>query len=163
VPLLDPCCGAGTIAIEAAQIACGIAPGLSRRFAFERLAPWRAHLPAWRAMQRRPRATACMQRGADLRRRRELPHDRLRARNAERAGVATRSSSRPPTRCSAAPAPHGTMMLNPPYGERIEAKGQGRPGAAREGFEGDGKFGGVLRRAGGALEAPLCRLDGLGA
>jgi putative N6-adenine-specific DNA methylase len=58
-PLLDPCCGAGTIAIEAAQIACGIAPGLSRRFAFERLAAVRAHLPAWRAM-RRPRATACM-------------------------------------------------------------------------------------------------------
>jgi putative N6-adenine-specific DNA methylase len=28
-PLLDPCCGAGTIAIEAAQIACGIAPGCS--------------------------------------------------------------------------------------------------------------------------------------
>ena len=27
--LLDPCCGAGTIAIEAAQIACGIAPGLA--------------------------------------------------------------------------------------------------------------------------------------
>jgi putative N6-adenine-specific DNA methylase len=26
-PLLDPCCGAGTIAIEAAQMACGIAPG----------------------------------------------------------------------------------------------------------------------------------------
>src|SRR6478736_10281300 len=32
---LDPCCGAGTIAIEAAQIACGVAPGLTRRFAFE--------------------------------------------------------------------------------------------------------------------------------
>lgn len=32
--LHDPCCGSGTIAIEAAQIACGIAPGLQRRFAF---------------------------------------------------------------------------------------------------------------------------------
>jgi putative N6-adenine-specific DNA methylase len=29
-PLLDPCCGAGTIAIEAAQLACGMAPGLQR-------------------------------------------------------------------------------------------------------------------------------------
>src|SRR6476619_948280 len=37
--LLDPCCGAGTIAIEAAQIACNVAPGLTRRFAFERLRP----------------------------------------------------------------------------------------------------------------------------
>jgi putative N6-adenine-specific DNA methylase len=26
-PLYDPCCGSGTIAIEAAQIACNIAPG----------------------------------------------------------------------------------------------------------------------------------------
>ena len=32
--LHDPCCGAGTIAIEAAQIAMGLAPGRLRRFAF---------------------------------------------------------------------------------------------------------------------------------
>ena len=38
--LHDPCCGSGTIAIEAAQIACGIAPGALRRFAFERLLPF---------------------------------------------------------------------------------------------------------------------------
>jgi putative N6-adenine-specific DNA methylase len=50
--LLDPCCGAGTIVIEAAQIASGIAPGLARGFAFERLAPWRRHLAAWRQMRR---------------------------------------------------------------------------------------------------------------
>src|SRR5690606_3140998 len=36
-PLVDPFCGSGTIAIEAACIACGIAPGLSRNFGFERL------------------------------------------------------------------------------------------------------------------------------
>ena len=36
--LFDPFCGAGTIAIEAAQIACGIASGSKRRFAIERLA-----------------------------------------------------------------------------------------------------------------------------
>ncbi len=46
--LHDPCCGAGTIAIEAAQIACGIAPGLLRRFAFERLAAVRARRGARR-------------------------------------------------------------------------------------------------------------------
>ena len=33
VPLYDPCCGSGTVAIEAAQVACGMAPGLLRRFA----------------------------------------------------------------------------------------------------------------------------------
>lgn len=35
-PLLDPCCGAGTIPIEAATIARRIAPGSGRTFAFER-------------------------------------------------------------------------------------------------------------------------------
>lgn len=34
-PLLDPCCGSGTICIEAAMIARNIAPGLQRYFAFE--------------------------------------------------------------------------------------------------------------------------------
>jgi putative N6-adenine-specific DNA methylase len=49
--LLDPCCGAGTIPIEAAQIACGIAPGLQRRFAFERLLPFRAHQADWQRLR----------------------------------------------------------------------------------------------------------------
>lgn len=34
-PLFDPFCGSGTICIEAAMLAAGIAPGLLRRFAFE--------------------------------------------------------------------------------------------------------------------------------
>jgi putative N6-adenine-specific DNA methylase len=52
------------------------------------------------------------------------------ARNAERAGVGAAiefktadALQRPP------PAPRGTMVLNPPYGERIEAKGSGRQSA----------------------------------
>lgn len=36
-PLLDPFCGSGTILIEAAWIALGIPPGISRPFGFERL------------------------------------------------------------------------------------------------------------------------------
>ena len=32
----DPCCGSGTICIEAAMIARNIAPGLLRTYAFER-------------------------------------------------------------------------------------------------------------------------------
>ena len=55
-PLLDPCCGAGTIAIEAAQIACGIAPGLQRAFAFEKLLPFRPHLPQWQRTKAQARA-----------------------------------------------------------------------------------------------------------
>ncbi len=36
-PLLDPMCGSGTIAIEGAMIASGMAPGILRKFAFEKL------------------------------------------------------------------------------------------------------------------------------
>ncbi len=39
--LRDPCCGAGTIVIEAAMIARNIAPGLLRTFAFEQFAQYR--------------------------------------------------------------------------------------------------------------------------
>jgi putative N6-adenine-specific DNA methylase len=126
-PLLDPFCGAGTIAIEAAQIACAIAPGSHRRFAFERLAPWSTHQAAWREMKqaaharRRPSAVPIFAGDVAFR------MTDFATRNAERAGVADAiefktadALQRPP------PAERGTMILNPPYGERIEAKGTGR-------------------------------------
>ena len=79
--LHDPCCGSGTIAIEAAQIACGIAPGLKRRFAFERLLPFsdadsRAD---WQRLKSHAQARIHAVGRADLRQRRVLPHGRLRA------------------------------------------------------------------------------------
>jgi 23S rRNA (guanine2445-N2)-methyltransferase len=46
VPLHDPFCGSGTIAIEAACIATRRAPGLNRRFGFERLLGFDAR--AWK-------------------------------------------------------------------------------------------------------------------
>jgi len=49
MPLLDPFCGSGTIAIEAALIASRRPPGLDRRFGFEQLAGFDA--PAWRALK----------------------------------------------------------------------------------------------------------------
>jgi len=137
-PLLDPMCGAGTIAIEAAQLACGLAPGLTRRFAFERLAPFKPLAGAWREMQAAARARA------------HAPAVRIFAgdvsfrmtdfatRNAERAGVGAAIEFKTADALQRSP-PHGggTMVLNPPYGERIEAKGS-VPAAAREGFDGGG-------------------------
>jgi putative N6-adenine-specific DNA methylase len=108
-------------------------------------------------MKRAARARVHAPSGAGLRRRRELSHDRLRhpQRRARRRGAAIEFKTadalqRPP------PAAAGTMMMNPPYGERIAPKGQGAaPGRrAREAFEGRRERG-LLRRAGGALEAPL--------
>jgi putative N6-adenine-specific DNA methylase len=146
-PLLDPCCGAGTIAIEAAQIACGMAPGLQRRFAFERMLPFRALLPQWQAMrqaaQARVHAPAVPVFAGDV----SFRMTDFAARNARRAGVhhaiefKTGDALQRP-----APATAGVMLLNPPYGERIEAKGVARRG-------GSGGAGGV-RGVGG--------VDGIG-
>jgi putative N6-adenine-specific DNA methylase len=137
-PLFDPCCGAGTIAIEAAQMACGIAPGGQRRFAFERLLPFRDHLPAWREMQQaaldRVHAPLVPVFAGDV----SFRMTDFATRNAERAGVAQAIQFKtadalqlPP------PVASGTILMNPPYGERIAPKGQGTA-TAREGFEGGG-------------------------
>jgi putative N6-adenine-specific DNA methylase len=129
--LHDPCCGSGTIAIEAAQIAMGLAPGRLRRFAFERLLPFAN--PEQRAGLQRLRSLAAARvcksavpifasdvsfRMVDFARR-----------NAERAGVADAivfnggdALERPaPTLPAELP---GTLMVNPPYGERIEVAGK---------------------------------------
>ena len=52
-PVVDPMCGSGTFVIEAAEIAAGLRPGRSRRFAFEQLAGFDA--PAWEKMRERAR------------------------------------------------------------------------------------------------------------
>ena len=127
--LLDPCCGAGTIAIEAAQLACGIAPGLHRRFAFEKLMPFRDHQRAWRelkdAAQAAVRPSAVPIWAGDV----SFRMTDFATRNAERAGVLgsidfkTADALQRP-----APAGHGTILMNPPYGERIAPKGQGSAG-----------------------------------
>ena len=137
-PLFDPCCGAGTIAIEAAQMACGIAPGGQRRFAFERLLPFRDHLPAWQAMQQAARDRVHAPRAAVFAGDVSFRMTDFAARNAARAGVAEAISLKtadalqmPP------PVDTGTILMNPPYGERIAPKGQGTA-TAREGFEGGG-------------------------
>ncbi len=137
-PLFDPCCGAGTIAIEAAQMACGIAPGGQRRFAFERLLPFRDHLAAWRELQQaaqtRVHTPAVPIFAGDV----SFRMTDFATRNAERAGVlqaiefkTADALQRPP------PVASGTIVINPPYGERIAPKGQGTA-TAREGFEGGG-------------------------
>ena len=145
-PLLDPCCGAGTIAIEAAQLACGIAPGAQRHFAFERQMPFQPHLFAWRRMRDEARARVHAPRvpvfAGDV----SFRMTDFATRNAERAGVRHAIEFKTADALQRLPpAPSGTLMLNPPYGERIAPKGQGQgqgpgPGgtAAREAFEDGG-------------------------
>ena len=139
-PLYDPCCGSGTIAIEAAQIACNIAPGLLRRFGFEKLLPFQAHV--WSAI-RQQAMDARRAPEADLIFGSDVAHRMVdfAQRNAQRAGVSDFVQLRggdalqrmPPTETQ------GTMLVNPPYGERIDTAGvagEGRFGA-RENAQSD--------------------------
>jgi len=132
-PLYDPCCGSGTIAIEAAQIACGIAPGSLRRFGFEKLLPYQAHV--WQGLLEQAQAaehepTAPIY-GSDVAHRMVDFAER----NAERAGVAGVIEFRGGDALQRMPPCEvpGLMLLNPPYGERIAAAGVA--GRGRDGFE----------------------------
>jgi putative N6-adenine-specific DNA methylase len=131
VPLYDPCCGSGTIAIEAAQIACGIAAGSRRRFAFEKLLPFQPHV--WDGLLEQARAAehppTTQIFGSDVAHRMVDFAER----NAERAGVAGVVQFRGGDALQRMPpVESGVMLLNPPYGERIEVAGvAGRREAAQ--------------------------------
>ena len=144
LPLYDPCCGSGTIVIEAAQLALGLPAGGQRHFAFERLRGFDGI--AWNTIKKE--ATSACQTSAGGQFDAETPAARIfgsdvahrmvdfAQRNAQRAGVAAAVQLRggdalqrlPPTDTP------GVLLLNPPYGERIAAAGvAGR--AARGGRE----------------------------
>jgi putative N6-adenine-specific DNA methylase len=124
-PLLDPMCGSGTIATEAALIAADRAPGLARRFGFQKLAWYDG--PTWQRLRQaardrvRPAPAAPSIVASDI-----APaaiastSSHLRAAgveafvHVERADVLTR----------AAPAPAGLLLANPPYGVRLAEAGE---------------------------------------
>ena len=146
-PLYDPCCGSGTIAIEAAQIALGIPAGALRRFGFEKLLPFQPH--GWDALQdeseKKQRETEARRpAGAPVIFGSDVSHRMVdfAERNAERAGVATSIEFRGGDALQRMPpegaTQGGVMMLNPPYGERIEVGGVARPGAREQAETEDG-------------------------
>jgi putative N6-adenine-specific DNA methylase len=136
VPLYDPCCGSGTIAIEAAQIAQRIAPGLLRRFAFEKLLPFQSHV--WAGLRQEAEAERLPAPAEPLVFGSDVAHRMVdfAQRNAARAGVASAVQLRGGDALQRMPpsGQPGLMLLNPPYGERIAAAGvagaRARPGAA---------------------------------
>jgi putative N6-adenine-specific DNA methylase len=137
-PLYDPCCGSGTIVIEAAQVACRIAPGLARRFGFENLLPfesaaWRQLLEQAKSQQRESPVPLF---GSDV----AFRMVDFARRNAERAGVARFVNLRGGDALQRMPPidTPGVMLVNPPYGERIEAAGVA--GRERAQVEGAGDF-----------------------
>ncbi|MCO4763868.1 MAG: RNA methyltransferase [Myxococcales bacterium] len=124
-PLVDPFCGSGTVLIEAAQLALGLAPGRNRGFA---ASGWRhegAELgPLIEAAQERERAHAkesIAKANIDIRGY-DINVDVLRAArvNIARAGLANviRVEQGDATRMPP-PAPGTAIICNPPYGERL--------------------------------------------
>ena len=117
--LVDPLCGSGTIPIEAALLARGIAPGLNRRFAFEQWSQFERE--TWDAVRRRAVAEALPRAGAPI-----VASDRdagaveAALANAARAGVdGDIAVTRRAISAIEAPGPSGMIVTNPPYGVRV--------------------------------------------
>lgn len=122
-PLLDPLCGSGTLAIEAAWIAGDHAPGLLReRWGFS---GWLGHVPAlWKRLLAEAQERSKTRRAW-------IPlilasdHDpravRAALTNAHRAGVVDliRIERREFSAIKPQPGPSGLLIANPPYGERL--------------------------------------------
>jgi len=123
VPLYDSCCGSGTIVIEAAQIACRMASGMHRRFGFERLRPFESRL--WNELKEAAKAQECLARaeifGSDISHRMVDFAEQ----NAAKANVTGATNFRAGDALQRMPPVEGggVLMLNPPYGERIETAG----------------------------------------
>ena len=121
-PLYDPCCGTGTILIEAAFIALGRAPGLTRRFAMETwpCAPHEA-FEAIRAEARKRfeegSRRALNVAGSDI----NPEAIELAQRHIRQAGLAGRIAlSVKDMRDVTLSGEPGVIIANPPYGERLD-------------------------------------------
>lgn len=117
--VFDPMCGSGTLLIESALIALRIAPGLSRHFAAEK---WEGiSQEIWRS--ERQRAIGMIIRdnefeafGSDI----DAHSLELTLENAHRAGVKDRIRVRKQDVRDFVPeGGKGTVLCNPPYGERL--------------------------------------------
>lgn len=117
--LYDPTCGSGTILIEGAMKALNIAPGIHRTFACERF----GQIPAEVWQQERMRAGDGVIRDADFKAYgSDIDFNALQIaqENARRAGVAMKIDfSKRDIKDFKRQSEKGTVICNPPYGERM--------------------------------------------
>ena len=123
LPLHDPCCGTGTILIEAAMISSGIAPGLQRQFAMESLSCF-SDLP-FSKLKTDIAATAgtdCSENisGSDI----DPAALELAERHIWQAAIRPHAVSlqQIPLQHLTLSAEKGVFICNPPYGERISSQ-----------------------------------------
>ena len=125
LPFLDPMCGSGTIAIEAALLARNIAPGRGRHFGFMR---WPAfgdeEAATFRRLQEEAKAVALPKAPAPI-----IARDRfadpleVAERNIHRAGVSSSITLEQQDARELEPLPDRCQIfVNPPYGERLGGK-----------------------------------------
>jgi putative N6-adenine-specific DNA methylase len=118
-PLLDPMCGSGTFLIEAAQMSLNIQPGIARSFAFEKLKNIDAAI--WHAMREQAIAAQLPVKPLELYGS-DLYGDALKAawRNLDEAGLSECVELKQANVLEiSAPAEHGMLVANLPYGERM--------------------------------------------
>ena len=116
--LLDPMCGGGTILVEAALMAKGVAPGINRPFAFQHLSQFDSR--RWRRICEDSRAQATGEPPSGI-----YGYDRVHASvlaaraNLKAAGVGdTVTVTQADVLDISAPAEQGILIANPPYGVR---------------------------------------------
>lgn len=120
--LVDPMCGAGTFPIEAAGIALGHAPGGRRAFAFERFPGF--DKKAWERQKLDSKAEAIDRVAPIVAADRDEGAIEATRSNADRAGVGGRIHVvRSMFHELEPPVGPGLVVMNPPYGERIEGSG----------------------------------------
>jgi 23S rRNA G2445 N2-methylase RlmL len=122
LPFIDPMAGSGTLAIEHALAGRRMAPGLRRKFGFER---WPRHAGSperiWESLKKTARANALPAAPAPIVARDNAPEALAAARrNAEAAGVAGDITFElGDVGDLRAPDGPGIVCFNPPYGERL--------------------------------------------
>jgi 23S rRNA G2445 N2-methylase RlmL len=121
-PFIDPMTGSGTLAIEHALAARKMAPGLQRKFGFERWPSFvRGADRIWESLKKTARAGALPKAPAPIVAR-DLSPDAITAarRNAKEAGVVNDITFEVGDIADLRPRESGgTICFNPPYGERI--------------------------------------------
>ncbi len=117
--LYDPMCGSGTILIEGAMMAHNIAPGVNRNFSAERWEQINSRI--WDEERERARSlvnldSSFVAYGSDI----DENALRIAKINAERAGVADKIIfEKRDLRDFEKRSEKGTVIVNPPYGERL--------------------------------------------
>ncbi len=118
-PLLDPFCGSGTIAIEAALMACNIPPGRRRRYTFM---SWpNFDQIGWENLLAESKQQECKQNLKIFASDRDAGAILIAKANAVRAGVAKAIEFSQRALSAVEPTGTGWVVTNPPYGRRVSS------------------------------------------